>query len=498
MIDPTAPHAAPARSDPADDEGERALRALFDPRRFASQGSATLELLASHLGAAASRALEPVMPREGPAALCEAFPARFPARGDGDVVAVMARALTASTSLHAPGFVGHQVATPLPDAALCELVAALANNGMAIFEMGPAASAMERAVLQWLSSRVGLPPTSGGVLTSGGSLGNLTALLAARQAKAGADVWRRGLRNGPQLVVFVAETAHYSVARAARILGLGDAGVVAVDVDAELRMKPDALAAAVAAARRRKHHPICAVASAGSTAAGALDPLEPIADVCAREGLWLHVDGAHGASLALSEKHRARLRGIERADSIVWDAHKLMLMPALVTAVLFRDAGAGAAAFAQEAGYLFDPRGDDDGDAWSDVGKRTVECTKRMMSLKLYACLQAHGTQLFADHVDACLARAQALASLVRARPRLELLVEPECNIVVFRVRGATNGKNAAIRKRVVADGRYYLVQVHRPEGLWLRTTLMNPLTTEGDLRGLLEEVEAAAVALDA
>src|SRR6185437_13341424 len=124
-------------------------------------------------------------------------------------------------------------------------------------------------------------------------------------------------------------------------------------------------------------------------------------------------------------------RGIERADSIVWDAHKLMLMPALITAVLFRDAKHGAAAFAQDAGYLFD----DDDAGWAEIGKRTVECTKRMMSLKLYACLRAFGTSTFSAHVDRCCDLATALAHKARARG-FDVLVEPECNIVVFKPRG--------------------------------------------------------------
>ena len=473
------------------------LLAGFEPAHFAQQGAAVVEMLRAHLVRGRAEEAVPVLPRESVAAQCAAFPADFPARGDGNLLAVFQRALASSTVLHTPGFVGHQVATPLPDAALADFVAAFLNNGMAIFEMGPSASAMERAVLRFFASCVGFPAGAGGVLTSGGSLGNLTALLAARQAKAGFDVWRRGLRSGPQLVVFVAETAHYSVSRAVRMLGLGDAGVVAVEVDDELRLRPAALEELIAAARRRNHHPIAVVASAGSTAVGAFDPLEAIADVCARHALWFHVDGAHGASLALSSRHRGQLCGVERADSVVWDAHKMMMMPALVTAVLFRDAEAGAAAFAQEAGYLFDPSGSDD-DAWSDVGKRTVECTKRMMSLKLYACLHAYGTDVFATHVERCCALAKSLAAQVRARPALELKVEPDCNIVVFRVAGAGNGVNAAVRKRVLADGRFYMVQVHLGRDLWLRTTLISPLTTELHLAALLDEVEAAAVRLTA
>jgi L-2,4-diaminobutyrate decarboxylase len=459
----------------------------YDAAAFREEGARVLDALARQLEQGPDDV--PVMPRERPADLAARFPSDFAREGDGQLVAHIERAIASSTRLHARRFVGHQVATPLPAAALCDLVASFMNNGMAVYEMGPAATAMERAVLRWMASAAGLPAeTSSGVLTSGGSIGNLTALLAARQAQAkrlGFDAWRRGLKSGPQLVVLVAETAHYSVARAARILGLGDDGVVSVDIDASLRMIPAALETAIADVRKRKREPIAVIASAGSTAVGAIDPLEEIADVCAREKLWMHVDGAHGASLLLSNGHRDKLRGIERADSIVWDAHKLMMMPALVTAVLFREAAAGAGAFAQDAGYLFD-----DADAGDDVGRRTIECTKRMMSLKLYACLRAFGTQLFADHVDRCCALATSLAEKVRARGG-DVLAAPSMNIVCFRPRGKSGGEVAGIRKRILDDGRFYVVQLHWRGELWLRCTLSHPLTTDADIDALLDDVLA-------
>lgn len=465
-----------------------AVKDLYTGDHFRKNGHALVDTLADYLDAAGRGALSAVMPRGTPSAFAARFDGDFPATGSGDVVGVIGEVLAGSTALQHPGFLGHQVATPLPDAALCELSAALLNNGMAVFEMGPAASAMERAVLAHLSKAVGFPATAGGILTSGGSVGNLTALLAARQAKAGFDVWREGLRKRPQLVVYVAETAHYSVARALRMLGLGDAGVLAVPVDAQMRMRVDALSELIRRSRRRGRRPIAVVASVCSTAAGAFDPIDAIADVCEREKLWLHADGAHGAALALSDTHRATVRGIERADSIVWDAHKMMLMPALITAVLFRDAAAGARAFSQDAGYLFDEVGRDE--SWSEIGRRTLECTKRMMSLHLYAMLKAHGTQLFSAHVDAMCTLARHLAEGARQRG-LELLVEPECNIVCFRRPGASGGLTAAVRRTLLAEGRFYIVQVHLASGLWLRCTVLNPRTTTADVDAMLDRVVA-------
>lgn len=462
---------------------------------FRSLGHEVVDRLADHLEAPTL----PVLPPLSPAAASASFAGEFAevGRGEGAVVADLERVIAAATKLHHPGFVGHQVATPLPLAALCDLVDSFLNNGMAIFEMGKAGTAIERSVLHWLTTVVGFPlSTTGGVLVNGGSIGNLTALLAARQAKS-QDAWTRGVRGQP-LCVFVADTAHYCVARAVRIMGLGDEGCVAVAVDDRCRMDVTALRAAIEKAVKQKKKPIAVVASAGSTAAGAFDDLDAVADVCAEFGLWFHVDGAHGAPLALLPERAAQMNGLARADSVVVDFHKMLLMPALVTGVLFRDAKAGARAFDQDAGYLFDDAGDD---GWSDVGRRTIECTKKMLGLKVWACLRAYGVAHFRDHVRACCDKALTLAALVEADETLELLVQPEANIVCFRVRGEDGGRQAAFRKAVVDDGRCYCVQVHlharglakEKQGLWLRTTLLNPATTTAHLEELLAIVKRAA-----
>lgn len=498
-----------------DDDGSTATATTeaHDPELFRRLGHRLIDRLADHLVEQRS-GTGPVMPLLSPTEACGHF-STPPARGTGadDVDAAFTdavdQALLTATQLHAPGFVGHQVATPLPTAALFDLVSSVLNNGMAIFEMGKGGTALERAALRWLAEVLGLSAQATGVLCLGGSIGNLTALLAARQHMSD-DAWRRGLRVQPQLAIFVAETAHYSVARACRIMGLGDDGCVSVAVDDHLRMDVTALKAAIRDARGKKKRPIAVVASAGSTAAGAIDPIDAIADVCAAEGLWLHVDGAHGAPLGLLPERRADLRGIERADSVVCDFHKLLLMPALCTAVLFKDGRTGAQAFAQKAGYLFpddeavkqgNAAGEAVDDSWADIGRRTIECTKAMLGLKVWGSLQMFGRAHFEAHVRHCMALGAALAAMVRARPELELLCEPELNIVCFRVVGRSGGDNAAIRRAVLAAGRFYPVQVHLHadglakdrEGLWLRCALQNPHTTVAVLDQLLDAVVEAS-----
>jgi len=455
-----------------------------------------VDLLADYLARAEAGDL-PVLPPSSPRELLATWPAEFPEDAGGPLRGLLERVIAEANHLHHPGYVGHQVSAPLPTAALCDLVAALLNNGMSVYEMGPSATVMERAVLAWMGSRLGFPSECGGVLTSGGAAGNLTALLAARQSRAGFDVWQEGLLGGAPLAILVAEQAHYCVERSARIMGLGTAGVVKVPVDARFRMQTDALPAAYQAATRQGRRVIAVVASACSTATGAFDPLEAIADFCEKQGLWMHVDGAHGASAALSPKYRALVRGIERADSVVWDAHKMMMIPALATAVLFRNGRRAHAAFAQEASYLF---AEQEGvDEWN-VAARTLECTKRMIGFKLYASLAVHGTRVFEDHVTHCFDLGKAFAQHLRAAEGFELPTEPDCNIVCFRYapQGVSRGAELdalqeRIRRRILADGKFYLVQTRLPDGLYLRVTLINSLTTEKELVRLIDAVREAA-----
>ncbi|RKH44327.1 pyridoxal phosphate-dependent decarboxylase family protein [Corallococcus llansteffanensis] len=475
------------------------LEAAYEPDAFRATAHALMDQLADYLKAALGGGAMPVLPWVPPAVNQERFATPFPEvpsqEPSGLFAALMARVLEGSHHLHHPRYVGHQVTAPLPLAALCDAVSSLLNNGMAVYEMGPVATAMEHHVLAWMASTLGLPQSTRGVLTSGGSAGNLTALLAARQAKAGYDAWNGGAHAGPPLTVLVPRTAHYCLARAVRIMGWGEGGLTPVDVDAHFRVRPDALEGALEDATRKGRKAIAVVASAGSTATGAFDPLEPVADFADKHGLWFHVDGAHGAAASLSPKYRALVRGIERADSVVWDAHKGLLMPALVTAVLFRDGARSFDAFSQEASYLFHG---DDARPYSDVGLRTLECTKEMMPLKVYACLSVLGTRVFEEAVTASYDQARRFAATLTAAPDFEVAVPPDCNIVCFRHTPAHvpesewDALQARLREALVTRGNFYLVQTRLPRGVYLRTTLIHPLTRDADLDALLEALRGA------
>ena len=483
----------------------------FSPELFRAQAHAVADQLADYLARATRRAPMPVLPPDTADALVEHWSDRFPASAAPDPVAALTTLLddviAHSNHLHHPHYVGHQVTSPLPQSAVTEFFSALLNNVMAVYEMGPVSTAMERSLIRWLGTQCGFDRIrADGVLTSGGSAGNLTALLAARQERAGFDAWHGGHTAGPPLAILAGESAHYSVKRAVQIMGWGHDGLIPVPVDSRFKLRPECLEEALDEGRRRGRKVIAVAAGACSTATGAFDPLEPIAEFCSRQGLWLHVDGAHGAVAALAPKYRHLVAGIQHADSVVWDTHKMMLMPAPATAVIFRNGASSAHAFAQQASYLF--TGTVPENEWYNVGQRTIECTKRQMSLQLYAALVVRGTQFFADYVTQMFDLGHTFGDMISADPDFELPVRPECNIVCFRYRpraaksavavapAQLDALNAAIRRHILHSGSFYLVQTQLPTGLHLRVTLINPLTTQDDLAELLTAARHAAAIL--
>lgn len=493
---------APVLNTAAMSSPEPELARAFSPESFRELGHRLIDRLADYLAAASERAL-PVLPSATPEALSAKLRRDFdrpePELWSREVPEWLAGAI----HLHHPRYVGHQVTSPLPEAALSELIASLTNNGAAVYEMGPLEVAMERAVIELFVKLAGLPESADGVFTSGGSAGNLTALLAARQARAGFDVWQAGMSGGEPLGALVSAQAHYSVERSLQIAGFGKVALEPVPVDAAFRMRPEALTEAAQRLRARGRKPILLAASAGSTATGAYDPLEPTAEFCEREGLWLHVDGAHGACALLSQRLRPLLAGVARADSLVWDAHKMLLMPALATMVLFRDGARSYQAFAQEASYLFE--GSDPRAEWFNLASRTLECTKRWMALPLYSALARHGLDFFARYVDAQVERAARFADALEQAPDFALCVRPQSNIVCFRYLGdgqilgaELDALQRRIRAEIVASGAFYLVQTVLGGKAWLRTTIINPLTSDADLADLLTAIRETAARIQA
>lgn len=489
------------------EDARRRIQAAYDPELLRRAGSGLAERLAEHLAAIQSGA-GPVIPWHQPPEnvqqACDVL-AAFPgadarretlAQRFAELVTLM---LQRGINLHNPRYIGHQVAASVPIAGLFDAVGSVTNQPMAIYEMGPWATAAEWALVRELGRLIGWPPdTFSGMVTHGGSLANYTALLTARNVALG-DVWERGLpREGLPPVLVVHGDAHYSVSRAAGMLGLGTDHVLRVPLDARRRMDPNRLDELLGELRARGQPIVAAVACACSTPIGAFDPLPEIAAVCRRHTVWLHVDAAHGGAACFSARHRQLVAGLDLADSVAWDAHKMLFMPALCTFVFYRDPSHRFETFRQSAPYLFDPTAP--GLAEYDSGLRAVECTKRAASFGLWGVWAMFGPQLFADMVDVTFALGQVLYGKLCDAADFQPVHDPQCNIVVFRhvpqtLRGAAPERlgrfQLDLRRRLVESGQFYIVSTNLDGVGALRVTIINPLTTPAHLDQLLDALRA-------
>lgn len=463
------------------------LSQAFDPETFRKEGLQLVNLLTTYLQECRDAKPMPVLPPSKPETMVDFWTKDFKSEGF-NLQDFYSTLISQSNHIHHPRYMGHQVVPPAPLSALTELLEALLNNGMAIYEMGPAATAIERVVLRWLADKLQLPTSADGILTSGGSAGNLTALLAARQVMAGYNIWDEGAKDESPLAFMVSEEAHYSVSRAARIMGWGEKGVVKVPVNDRMQLDPSRLEETLANAKAKGLKVIALVGNACSTSTGTYDPLDQMADFAEKHGLWFHIDGSHGGAAAMTEKYKKLTKGIERADSVVIDFHKMMLAPALTTAVLFRNGQHSFETFAQKAEYLLSNTTQK---PWYDSAGRTLECTKKMLGVKVYAMIKLYGDQLFSDYITTMYDLGSYFAERIKQEAGFELAVEPDGNIVCFRYRpegfdGDVNQLTASIRKKLLEDASFYVVQTTVRNEIYLRVTLMNPFTTQDDLKALL------------
>ncbi|MEE3371507.1 MAG: aminotransferase class I/II-fold pyridoxal phosphate-dependent enzyme [Planctomycetota bacterium] len=477
----------------------------FSPTNLRALGHRLIDLLSSHLAeieASGARVLNWNEPAENIARASQilaAAPQDLPSpealveRFEKLAGEILAR----GHNLHDPRYIGHQVPAPVPLAGLFDALGSITNQVMAIYEMGPWATSVERVMIARLGARIGWAEGAfDGLVTHGGSLGNMTALLTARNVSLG-DAWEVGLSGrASQPVMLVHQDSHYSVARAAGVLGIGTEQVVRVGLDERRRMDPQKLDEALTELRARGVPIVAVSAAACATPIGAFDPLDQIAEVCQKHAVWLHVDAAHGGAVLLSRQHRHLLRGIDQVDSLVWDAHKMLFVPALCAFVFYRSADHGQATFRQEAAYLFDPSVPEL--ATFDSGTATVECTKRAATYGLWGTWSLFGEQLFEDMVDVTFALTWRLYEQLQSEPDFEPLHEPQCNILAFRyvppaLRGAPEEEVGqfllALRRELIRSGEFYIVQARIADRQALRVTIINPLTQASHLEGLVSAI---------
>lgn len=334
-----------------------------------------------------------------------------------------------------PRFWGWVMGNGTPFAALSEMLAATMNPNVGGADH--AANLVEAQVIEWCKEITGYARESTGILVSGGSMANLVCLAVARNAMAGFDIRKLGVAGARRpMTLYASSETHSSVQKAMELLGLGDDACRRIPVNDQYEMDLAALEKAIGEDRAAGRQPFCVVGNAGTVNTGAIDDLASLAELCRREKLWFHVDGAFGAIAALDPEYRARLRGMEQADSLAFDLHKWMYLPYEAGCVLVRHPEAHRATFSLTPGYLTHAtRGTAAGDLWfSELGP---QLSRGFRALKVWMCIKEHGLDRFAELVRGNIAQARHLASLVEREPELELLAPVPLNIVCYRYRAA-------------------------------------------------------------
>jgi aromatic-L-amino-acid/L-tryptophan decarboxylase len=391
-----------------------------------------------------------------------------------------------STTIAHPRFLAYVLPPPNGIAPFAESVAAALNQNCNFWQLSPAASVIERKVIGWLAGLFNYSETSGGILTSGGSMASLAAIAAAIQEKYPGDFRRDGLQAGrARLILYTSEEAHRAIEKNAAILGLGLDNVRKIPVDSTFRMRVDLLQAAVRQDREAGHQPFCVVASAGTINTGAIDPLPEIATFCAEEDLWLHVDGAYGALFVLCERCREELQPCGLADSIALDPHKMLFAPLEAGCLLVKDRQKLRCAFQFVSSYLTI----DEDPLLINYLEYGPELSRSFKAFKIWCSLQAFGLNAFASAIDHTLELAEYMAERIRQDNALELLAPVHLTAVCFRLKDRTDAENQAVLRKLVDEGTALLGPVQIRGRFGLRACIANYRTERSDIDLVLDRI---------
>lgn len=405
-----------------------------------------------------------------------------------------------------PGFMAYITGSGTIPGAAADLLAAALNQNVGGWRLSPAATEIELHLGRWFATKLGLPPSAGGYITSGGAMASFVALKAARDARAGWSIRELGTRGGPPLTFYASAQVHDVNTRAADMLGMGRDAVRLIPCDDHLRMDVEALRGAITRDLRNGYQPIAVIATAGTVATGAIDPLDEIADLCAELGLWMHVDGAYGGVAALTDSLRPLFRGIERADSVALDPHKWLYTPHSGGVIVVRDMQSLADAFAIEPSYVHDDkvltgRG-------LDLFALGPQFSRGFHALKIWVSLLAHGWGAYERRIAHDVALARYLHQCAATHPELETMgPAPALSIACFRyvprdLRGDLSADpyldrlNERLMSELQLGGRVFPSNAIINGRFVLRACIVNFRTEAEDIDALVEQAVALGRAI--
>ena len=454
-----------------------------------------IDIDAALRGLIEQRTSSPINPPSRAADISAMIAEDFPAGGDAldQLVELITRATGRfpRRGTH-PGFFGWLAPSGLPSDPLAHAMVAALNTNVVGYMASPVGTTVEKAVIRWLAELAGFPANAEGVLLSGGSMGNMSGIASALARHYGPEYRARGLgalaRDAQPLVVCSRE-AHFSIRRAAVMLGIGADNIVSVDTDEQMRMRVDALEAVL----EQRQNVVCVVASAGTTNTGAIDPLEQIAGLCAARGIWLHVDAAYGGGGLMSAELRPRYLGLEQADSLVMDLHKWFFQALDGSLLLYRDATPARSLFYDTTDYLTSSQQA----AAEDYMFFHIapELSRRFRGLPFYISMRHYGIERLGRNALHNVRCAEYLAALIEQHEQLELVVAPQLSILCFRFRpaGVDNDQvdrlNIEIRDRVHLEGDYLMSPTRVHDRPVLRVCIVNHGTRVAHVEGLLDSV---------
>ncbi len=480
MSDPT-PSAAPLGDMP--------------PEEFRRHAHAVVDWMADYLAQVGEH---PVLAQVQPGDVAARLPASAPAAGEpvDDILRDFRDVVVPGTThWNHPGFLAYFAITGGGPGILGEMLAAALNNNAMLWRTGPAPTELEARTLDWLRELVGLPADFHGTIQDTASISTLVALAAAREA-AEPGAREEGMSGLPPLRVYASEEVHSSIDKAGITLGLGRTGTRKIPTDGRFRMDPAALEAAIEEDRSAGIRPIAVVATVGTTSTSSIDPVPAIADVCARQGVWLHVDAAYGGSAALAPELRHVLDGAQRADSLVVNPHKWMFVPIDCSVLYSRRPDVIRRAFSLVPEYLATP----EGSTVTNLMDYGPALGKRFRSLKLWMTLRYFGAEGMAARIREHVRLARAFADWVHEEADWEVMAPVPFSLVVFRHAPAgmdgeaTDAHNERVMAAVNATGQAFLSHTRVRGRLALRLAVGNLRTTEDHLRAtwdLLRQVAA-------
>ncbi len=448
----------------------------MNPGEFREVGHQVVDLLADYLEHIETK---PVFPDVEPSILTQLFAEPLP-RDASTPESVLRdleeKLLPYCTHVGHPGYMGLITPSPSPIGIIADLICSALNQNVGTYSLGPAAVAIERRTVRWLSDLVGYDEHAGGNLTSGGMMANFVGIKLARDFVSGDRIQHHGVQD--RWAVYTSEERHVSVDKAVDAVGLGRAALRPLPTDSEFRVRLDALDAAIADDRRRGVRPMCIVGIFGTTNTGAIDPVRELRKVADREGMWLHVDAAYGGGMLLSHEWPMTDQGLELADSVTIDPHKWFYAPLDAGAILAKDDRRFTASFGLQPAYLTDEF--DRAHERYQYYVHSFEQSRRFRGLKVWMSFKRYGANQIGEWVDGNVRQAKHLYSLVANHPDFEAACEPSLSAICIRYRAAgldpvqLKDLHAEVAKRIEESGKFWISTTELKGKTYFRMSPLN------------------------